>query len=155
MPGHHTRQGTLTPPSQVDPFPPRRGPFEPPSNGPIPECWLRYGFSSPVLAPIQAPLSEIKIARVLFEREASPRTTSSIDPMLASISSTASPYVPLREIPMYSGPVKSGTWGYVLHININSVRIFTSCLKFGNKQGLTASYAIWRKNGCSSPPSVG
>src|SRR5688572_33368444 len=86
-PGHHAIVGTRTPPSKVEPLPPRSGPASPPSL--------------PLLS--QGPLSLEKRTSVLPSSFSS-RSSSSTRPTLQSSSSTQSPYRPFFDLSRNRSP---------------------------------------------------
>ena len=87
LPGHHASVGTRTPPSQVVPLPPRKGPALPPSG--------------PLMS--QGPLSLVKMTSV-FVSSCSSRSVSNTRPTLASTSCTQSPKRPFCELPWKALP---------------------------------------------------
>ena len=92
-PGHQARVGTRTPPSQVEPLPPRSGPALPPSV--------------PLMS--HGPLSEVKTTSVSLSSPCA-RKVSSTWPTLQSTSSTQSPKRPFWDLPANAAPGQIGVW---------------------------------------------
>ena len=86
--------GTLIPPSQVLPFPSKKGALLPPSNGPIPSVGRSV---RPLLGCCHAPLS-LKNNIIVLSINPVCSNVDRIEPMESSISSTESPNKPRLEL---------------------------------------------------------
>ena len=93
FPGHRITHGSRIPPSMVEPFQPDNGPFDPPG-------------------PRAAPLSDVNTTSVFLSMP-SCLSVSKICPVDQSISSTASPNLPLALVPSKSLLAKIGRCGIV------------------------------------------